>query len=73
MAASPAFGCRDPHVAIHGSLSLMVNFHALAEVARSYGASGEWQWEKRRNLTAGRILCLNKYYIGQPAPVASGT
>lgn len=34
-------GARDPHVASHGSVSLMVNFHALTQVAKAYGASCE--------------------------------
>lgn len=34
-------GARDPHVASHGSVSLMVNFHALSQVAKAYGASCE--------------------------------
>jgi len=32
----------DPHVAIHGSLSFMTNFHALREVAQAYGGTGAW-------------------------------
>lgn len=34
-------GVRDPHVASHGSVSLTVNFHALRQVAKAYGASCE--------------------------------
>jgi hypothetical protein len=29
----------DPHVALHGSFSLMVNFHALRSLAAAYGAT----------------------------------
>jgi hypothetical protein len=30
-------------VAVHGSVSLMVNFHALKAVAAAYGAQGAWR------------------------------
>jgi hypothetical protein len=33
-------GSRDPHLAVHGSVSFMVNMHALRQIAKAYGAQG---------------------------------
>jgi len=33
-------GLRDPHLAVHGSLSFMVNMHALRHATRAYGGFG---------------------------------